>query len=98
MEISHGQLTEPLHCSYNINKKVLQPERKRHTARRIASTRCAALSPRGYLPWLGVSTLAGGGGTYCVMNGATYPGQGAPTKGRNPPVGWEVGTPWSAGM
>ena len=46
-------------------KKVLSRERKKHTARRVASTRCAALSPRrgvgGYLPCLGggVPALAG---------------------------------------
>ena len=31
----------------NYNKKVILRERKRHTARRIASIRSAALSPRG---------------------------------------------------
>ena len=31
----------------NNNKKVLLRERKRHIARRVASTRCVALSPRG---------------------------------------------------
>ena len=44
------------------NKKVLLRERKRHTARRIASTRCDAMFPCGggvptlagrYLPWPG---------------------------------------------
>ena len=37
---------------------------KRHTARRVTSIRLAALSPEreGYLSWLGVPTLAGGGG------------------------------------
>ena len=55
------------------NKKVLLRERKRHTARRVASVHCADLpwlggvptlaggrGPGGYLPWSGsVPTLAG---------------------------------------
>ena len=48
------------------NKKLLLHESKRHTAYPVASTYCAALSPRGvgcYLPWRGgVPTLAGEGG------------------------------------
>ena len=59
------------------NKKVLLCERQRHTARRVASTRYAALSPNGGVPhpvlnggvpiqsWMGVPhpVLGGGGST-----------------------------------
>ena len=34
------------------NKKVLLRERKRHTARHVASTRCV-VPVGGYLPWVG---------------------------------------------
>ena len=64
-------------------KKVLLRERKRHTARRIASTHCAALSPgrgqgEGYLPWMGEGrTYLGQGGKYL---GRVYlPWMGLPT-------------------
>ena len=70
---------------YFKNKKVLLHKRKRHTARRIASTDML-LCLLG-----GVSTLDGG----------TYPGWGIPTpgQGRYLPVGWKVGTPisWKVG-
>ena len=57
----------------SFNKKVLLRERKRHTARRVASTRYAVLVGvgvptlgGGYLPWWGggVPTPGGGWGTY----------------------------------
>ena len=61
------------------NKKVLLRERKRHTVRRVASTRCAAP-----VPWVGegVPTLAGG----------TYLEWGVPTLERGGYLLWKVGT------
>ena len=59
-----------------LNKTVLLRERKRHTARRVASTRSVipvggaypggggTYPGGGYLPWWGVPTLVGG--TYPV--------------------------------
>ena len=92
-----------------MNMKVLLRERKRHTARRRASTRCG-WGKRGYLPWPGLPTLAG----------STYPGQGEgylPWPGEVPtltgryllkvctarpppaPIDWKLGTPisWKVG-
>ena len=54
------------------NKTVLLRERKRHTARRVASTRHAVLAGGG---GGGVPTLVGGG-TYPGGGGGTYPGGG----------------------
>ena len=53
--------------SVKINKheKVLLRKRERHIARRVASARCAALSPRG--------------GVIPTLDGETYPGKWVPT-------------------
>ena len=59
------------------NKKVLLRERKRHTDRRVASTRYAVPVGRGGVPTLGW----GGGGTYSGGGGGTYSGGGVPTLG-----------------
>ena len=62
------------------NRKVLLRERKRHTARRVASLGGGGGTPtwpRGYLPQLGVPTLAGV--TYLSWGRGTYLGQGAHT-------------------
>ena len=58
--------------SLKSNKKVLLHERKRHTARRVASTRCAALSGGGGYP------IPGLGGGYPVpgLGGYSIPGLG----------------------
>ena len=53
------------------NKTVLLRERKRHTARRVASTRSVILGGGG-------GTYPGGGGTN-PGGGGTYPGGGVPT-------------------
>ena len=61
------------------NKKVLLRERKRHTARRVASTCCATLSPGGTYPGWGVPTLDGGtypGGKYLPWSGGYRPWTG----------------------
>ena len=69
-----------------FNKKVLLRERKRHTARRVASTRCAALSnpdlvrlggypvpgPRGTHTW-GVPSPRSRGGTWSKVWGVPGP-------------------------
>ena len=62
------------------NKKVLLRERKRHTARRIASVRYAALSCGGGYPIWGVAQPGlDGGGTpshvWGVPHNGGYPGQ-----------------------
>ena len=46
-ERTHGKYLE---LSQSVNKKVLLCERKRHTARRVASDRCAVLSTDGGTP------------------------------------------------
>ena len=63
----------------NSDKKVLLCERKRHTARRAASVRCADLSllggGGGYLPLLGRYLPWPGGGIPTLSRGrGTYPG------------------------
>ena len=78
---------------YLNNKKVLLRERKRHTDRRVASTRYAVLVGGGTYLGGWVPTLGGGGGTYPRWGG-TYPGWGVPTLGRGvPTLGGGVGTP-----
>ena len=62
-------------------------ERKRHTARCVATTRCAALSPRGwgcYLPWIG-----GGGAPTLNLGYSLRQLKGTPPPA---PVGRKVGT------
>ena len=75
-----------LFLTFFRNKKVLLRERKRHTARRVATPwggtylgcRGGTYLGRGYLPWLrgGVPTLAGGGVPTLAGGGGTYLGQG----------------------
>ena len=65
-------LTRKRANKFSKNKKVLLRERKKHTAHRIASTRCAVLYPGGgYLPWPGVPKLERG---YLPWPVGTYPG------------------------
>ena len=45
--LSRGLLGHDIVTKVAINKKVLLRERKKHTARRVASARYAALSPNG---------------------------------------------------
>ena len=89
-----------------LNKKVLLRERKRHTARRVASTRYAVGG--GGVPTLGggrVSTFPGGGGVPTLGRGY-LPSRGGPTflakvgtplsrpgKVGTPPPTQKVGTP-----
>ena len=67
------------------NKEVLLRERMKHTARRVASARCTALSPEG-----------GGEGTPSSPNWGR--GKGTPVQSRQgvPSVGKDRGTPKSA--
>ena len=59
--------------SHSVNKKVLLRERKRHTARRIATTRCAALSNPD-LVWGGCGyPVPGPGWGYPVSGLGGYP-------------------------
>ena len=77
-----GRVPNPFwlkHCTYKYNKKVLLRERKRHTARRVASARYADLSRGGYP----VPCQVGGGtpshvwgGTLSQVGGDPIPGQG----------------------
>ena len=80
----------------NFNKKVLLRERKRHTARRVAST-CYAVPVGGYLLWWGGAYPGGGylpwvGGIYSgwgvptLVGGGTYPWWGVPTLGGGVPT------------
>ena len=71
----------------HLNKKVLLRERKRHTARRVASTPSAVLSREGGTPSLaGEYPILGSGWGYPM------PSQGVPHPWV-PPV-WDWGTPW----
>ena len=75
-------------CKFYINKKVLLRERKRHTARRVASTPYVVLT--GYSPpWPGCPPLAG-------------PGRVPPQPGYPPwldlagyPPGWPIESGWN---
>ena len=77
-----------------INKKVLLRERKRHTARRVASTPYVVLTgyppPAGYPPIL---TWPGGVPTWVPLR-AGYPLAGP---GRVPPPPPQVSAPWHSG-
>ena len=70
------------HHYFNVNKKVLLRERKRHTARRVASV-CHAIPVGGTYAGGGVPTLGGGVptlvGGYLPWWGSTYPGGGGGT-------------------
>ena len=95
-ECSHRMLYE-YQISYCkiifCNKKVLLRERKRHTARRIASARYAALSGGGDTPsqvWGGGVPRSGldGGGGYPIPGLGGYPSQG---RGRQYSPGFDGG-------
>ena len=78
-------VNEPLHgdpqkCKIvliHTNKKVLLRERKRHTDRRVASTRYAAPGGGGGVPWAGAPMLGGTPGQAPPLPGG-YPGWAPP--------------------
>ena len=85
--------------SYNTNKKVLLRERKRHTARRVASTRCAALSNPDLVGG-GVPGPRSGGSTQSKVQGVPSPRSGgvpSPRSGGTPSQVWGVPHPRSRG-
>ena len=86
---------------YDCNKKVLLRERKRHTARRVASPWLGGggyLSwPGGYLPW-GTLHPDLAGGNY-LGQGDTYLGWGVPTLARGvPTLGYPLSWPGGGGV
>ena len=95
----YKQIRDPDRVKSILNKKVPLRERKRHTARRVASTHCAVLSPGGgtYPGW--GCTYSGWGGTYPGLSGRV--GVNLPLSGRMGvapsqsagPIGLKVGTP-----
>ena len=70
-------------CIQNKNKKVLLRDRKRHTTRRVASTRSAGLSPGEHtpVPTKGCTPVSAGEGRRVPLSSLQYP------------PGWDWGIP-----
>ena len=105
---NEGNLWWPSLISYHVvsyyvpkkihNKKVLRRERKRHTARRLASTRCAALSNPDLVR--GGTRSQVWGGTPSQVLGGAHPRSGGypvPGPGRTPSQVQGVPNPRSGG-